>query len=203
MKKNLKRIVLCACISGIMWGWNILSDREKLNENLIRLHVVANSDSAGDQTVKLKVRDAVIESVSQAMADAGNLEEARTYIQKNLPVIRKAAGDCLKALGCDDQVEVRLGKESFDTRQYDTFSLPAGVYESLRISIGEGKGKNWWCVVFPSLCVPATGEGFADVAAGSGFPDALTATLEGKQGYEIRFYLLDLLGKVEGYFFKG
>ena len=92
-----------------------------------------------------------------------------------------------------------LQKEVFDTRVYDTFTLPAGVYEALRITIGSGEGKNWWCVVFPTLCVPATSEGFEDVAAGAGFPESLTKSLEGE--YEIRFYLLDLLGKLEGYLF--
>ena len=109
----------------------------------------------------------------------------------------------LKEAGCGDLATVSLAVEEFATRVYDTFTLPAGVYEALRITIGEGEGKNWWCVVFPTLCVPATSQGFEDVAAGAGFPDTLTAALEGEEGYEIRFYLLDLLGKVEGYFFEG
>ena len=98
---------------------------------------------------------------------------------------------------------VTLGKEVFDTRYYDTFTLPAGVYEALRITIGEGQGKNWWCVVFPTLCVPATSDGFEDVAAGAGFPDALTSALEGESGYELRFFLLDLLGKWQSRGYKG
>ena len=96
-----------------------------------------------------------------------------------------------------------LDKEVFDTRYYDTFTLPAGVYEALRITIGEGEGKNWWCVGFPTLCLPATSEGFEDVAAGAGFPDTLTAALEGERGYRVRFILLDLLGKWQGKNFKG
>jgi stage II sporulation protein R len=87
--------------------------------------------------------------------------------------------------------------EEFSKRVYDTFSLPAGLYESLRIIIGEGEGKNWWCVVFPELCLPATSEGFEETASCAGFPDALTAALEGEEGYEIRFFLLDVLGRLE------
>ena len=203
MKKILKRIVLCACISGCIWCWSLISDRERLNEELIRLHVVAASDSEEDQAVKLQVRDAVIDSLSGAMSDLKDVDQAKAYLQENLPKIQQTANDCLHALGCKDSAIVTLEKELFDTRYYETFSLPAGIYEALRITIGEGAGKNWWCVVFPTLCVPATSDGFEDVSAGAGFPDTLTAALEGEQGYEIRFYLLDVLGRLEGCLFKG
>ena len=203
MKKMCKRILLCTVIAACVWGWSILCDRQMLNEQLIRLHVVANSDSAQDQQIKLRVRDAVVESFSDAMADFQDISQARAYIEENLPKIQKTANDALEALGCDCEAVVSLGQEVFGTRFYDTFKLPAGVYEALRITIGEGEGKNWWCVVFPTLCVPAASEDFEDVAAGAGFPDGLTAALEGKKGYEIRFYLLDLLGKLEGSLHKG
>jgi len=88
-------------------------------------------------------------------------------------------------------------------RNYDTFRLPAGVYESLRIVIGEGEGKNWWCVVFPELCLPATAEGFESVAVGSGFSEALSGALTGETQYEIRFFLLDCFGRLENFFFHG
>lgn len=203
MKKICKRIVLCACIAACVWCWSVLSDRERLNEEMIRLHVVANSDSQEDQAIKLRVRDAVVESLSDAMADITDIEQARAYIEEKLPQIQKVANNTLKALGVDETAIVSLKEEVFDTRCYDTFTLPAGVYEALRIVIGEGEGKNWWCVVFPTLCIPATSEGFSDVAAGAGFPDTLTAALEGKDGYEIRFYLLDVLGRMENMFHRG
>jgi len=203
MKKILKRIGLCACAAAMCWTWGVVADRETLNEELIRLHVVANSDSEEDQAIKLRVRDAVVESLCTAMADVTDIDQARAYIRENLPKIQQTANEALKALGCEDTAVATLGEEVFDTRYYDTFTLPAGVYEALRITIGEGEGKNWWCVVFPTLCVPATSEGFGDVAAGAGFPDALTAALEGEEGYEVRFFLLDVLGRLEGYFYKG
>lgn len=203
MKKILKRIGLCACVAALFWTWGVVADRETLNAELIRLHVVANSDSEEDQAIKLRVRDAVVESLQTAMADVTDIDQARTYIRENLPKIQQTANEALKALGCEDTAVATLDEEIFDTRYYDTFTLPAGVYEALRITIGEGEGKNWWCVVFPTLCVPATSEGFGDVAAGAGFPDALTAALEGEEGYEVRFFLLDVLGRLEGYFYKG
>lgn len=202
MKKLLKRIVLCACISAFFWFWGVITDRETLNEELLRLHVVAASDSEEDQAVKLRVRDAVIESLSEELKKISDIDQARAYIEENLPKIEQCANEALKTLGYDETAVATLKEEVFDTRYYDTFTLPAGVYDALRITIGEGEGKNWWCVVFPTLCVPATSEGFEDVAAGAGFPDSLTAALEGEGGYEIRFYLLDLLGRVEGFFWK-
>ena len=203
MKKICKRIAICACIAALIWGWSIVNDRQKLNEELIRLHVVAASDSEEDQAIKLRVRDAVVESLSDAMADITDIAQARAYLEENLPKIRQAANDTLKALGCDEAATVTLEEGVFDTRSYDTFTLPAGVYEALRVTIGEGEGQNWWCVAFPTLCIPAASEGFEDVAAGAGFSESLTAALEGKNGYEVRFFLLDALGKLEGYFYKG
>ncbi len=203
MRKMIKRVGLCLSIAVLIWCGSVIADRKTLNEELIRLHVVANSDSEEDQAIKLRVRDAVVESLQSAMAGVGDIEEAKAYIADNLPKIQEIANQVLTKAGVDADAVVTLGKECFDTRYYDTFTLPAGVYESLRITIGEGEGHNWWCVVFPSLCLPATSEGFADVAAGAGFDDALTATLKGESEYEIRFFLLDKLGKLENMLFQG
>lgn len=186
-----------------VWGGTLLADRQRLNEELIRLHVVANSDSREDQEVKLRVRDAVIESLEADLKSLGDVEQAKAYLQENLPKIQAVANQTLKKAGYSGDAVVSLCKEAFDTRDYDTFSLPAGIYEALRIVIGEGEGHNWWCVVFPTLCVPATTEGFADTAAGAGFPDSLTGALTGEEEYQVRFYLLDALGRMENYFFPG
>jgi len=191
---------LCACLTAVLWTWGIISDKQTLREEILRLHVVANSDSREDQCIKLKVRDAVIDSISADLQSIGDVEQARAYIRENLPKIQQAANDTLKALGCEDTAVATLKEEVFDTRVYDTFTLPAGIYEALRITIGDGAGKNWWCVAFPTFCVPATSEGFAVTAAGAGFSETLTQTLEGE--YEIRFYLLDLLGRLEGILWK-
>ena len=88
------------------------------------------------------------------------------------------------------------------TLQDITFSLPAGVYDALKITIGEGKGHNWWCVAFPTLCLPATSEGFQEVSAQAGMNGTLEKALAGEDGYEIRFFLLDQLGKLENHFFE-
>lgn len=203
MKKMIKRVSICLTIAVLIWCGSVVADRKTLNEELIRLHVVANSDSEEDQAIKLQVRDAVVESLQSAMEDMADIGEARAYLEENLPKIQAVANQVLTSAGVNADAVVTLAKEAFDTRYYDTFTLPAGVYESLRITIGEGEGHNWWCVVFPSLCMPATTSGFEDVAAGAGFDDALTATLEGQEGYEIRFFLLDKLGELENMLFQG
>jgi len=149
--------------------------------------------------MKLRLKDAVVESLREDMADLTDAQEAKAYLQENLPKIEAFANQFLERAGCADSAQVTLAVEEFTTRVYDTFTLPAGVYDALRITIGEGEGKNWWCVVFPGLCLPATAEGFEDAAACAGFSDALTAALEGEDGYELRFFLLDVLGRVENF----
>lgn len=197
MGKLMRRVGFCFLLAALIWCGTLLADREQLNEGLIRLHVVANSDREEDQSIKLQVRDAVVDSLRSAMEDVADVEQAKAYLQDNLPKIQKIANDTLASLGCTEEAVVTLCQEAFDTRCYDTFTLPAGVYEALRITIGAGEGKNWWCVVFPTFCVPATSEGFEDVAAGAGFPDSLNSALTGEEGYEVRFFLLDALGKLE------
>lgn len=197
MKKLIKCVFACALLAAFVWCGTIIADRQRLNEELIRLHVVANSDSAEDQELKLQVRDAVITSLRQALADVQDTEQAKEYLQKNLPKLQELANRTLDAAGSAQRAVVTLCREGFPTRQYDTFSLPAGIYEALRVTIGDGAGKNWWCVVFPSLCVPQTSQGFSDTAAGAGFPDALSGALTGEEPYQIRFYLLDKLGELE------
>ena len=197
MRKLLKRIGICFLIVCLVWCGTVIADRQRLREELIRLHVVAASDSDEDQALKLRVRDAVVERLEDAMADLTDAEQAKAYLQENLPKIENLANQVLQEAGCTDTVQVSLAVEEFATRVYDTFTLPAGLYDSLRIIIGEGEGHNWWCVVFPSLCIPATSDGFEDTAAGAGFPDSLTGALEGEDGYEVRFFLLDALGRFE------
>ena len=192
---------MCAMLALALQFWGLIQDREALREGLIRLHVVANSDSREDQQVKLQVRDAVLESIREALTDATEPEAARAYLRENLPKIQQAANNVLQALGREPDARVSLKEEVFDRRDYETFSLPAGIYESLRVEIGQAEGKNWWCVAFPSLCVPATTESFAEAAQAAGMDPVLTGTLEGRGEYELRFFLLDWLGKLEGRLF--
>ena len=197
MKKLLKPVFICFLLVSLVYTIALVDDRQKLQNELVRLHVVAASDSEEDQAIKLQVRDAVLESLQAGLENATDIEAAKAYIESQLPKLESVANQVLAAAGCGDVATVRLQVEEFAARVYDTFSLPAGLYDSLRITIGEGEGRNWWCVTFPTLCLPATTEGFEAVAAGAGFSEELTGSLTGE--YEVRFYLLDLLGQLENF----
>lgn len=201
MKKYIGRIMICALLVSLCWSTALIADRFQLNNGLIRFHVVANSDSAEDQKIKHNVRDAVLRGIQDDLKRISDVEEARKYLQDSIPKIQTIVNQTLHDLGCSESSRVSLCKEIFDIRHYDTFSLPAGVYESLRIVIGEGCGQNWWCVSFPTLCIPATTSGFTDVAVSAGFSKTLTETLTGNKDYEIRFLILNRLGELESFFF--
>lgn len=201
LKRIWKFCGLVTLAAVLFMGTVLVTDYNLLTDHLIRLHVVANSDSAEDQAVKLQVKDAVVERLEQIMQQMPDAKEAKTYLQSKLSELQEYVNGLLADMGVNAKATVTLQREAFGVRAYDTFALPSGVYESLRIEIGEGVGKNWWCVVFPSLCIPATSEGFSDVAAGAGFSDTLVSTLTGQSGYEIRFFLLDCLGRLENLFF--
>ena len=199
MKKLVNRVFVCFLIAAVFWTGSLIADRQKLRSELIRLHVVGATNSEEDQAVKLQVKDAVVEYLTAAMADIADVEAAKAYVAENLPKIQKVANDALEALGVEPTAVATFCKEEFGKRIYDTFSLPSGVYDSLRITIGDAQGRNWWCVVFPTLCFSATSEELETVAAGAGFTDALTGAITGQEEYEIRFYFLDLLGKLENF----
>ena len=196
-------LLFCLVLAVTVWTCALVSDKQMLRQELVRLHVVAASNSAEDQAMKLRLKDAVVESLRADMERLKNVEEAKAYLQENLPKIEALANRFLQEAGSADTASVSLALEEFSTRVYDTFTLPAGLYEALRITIGEGEGKNWWCVVFPSLCIPATSEGFEETASCAGFSDSLTAALEGEEGYELRFWVLDAMGRLENFLHRG
>ena len=201
MKKIAKFVSTLLLLAAAFYLGTVASDKQMLSENLIRLHVVADSDSAEDQAIKLRVRDAITSKLEAVMEDFPDVDAAKVYLQAHLSELEQVANDVLKAAGNGCRAVVTLAKEAFPTREYDTFTLPAGIYESLRVTIGSGEGHNWWCVVFPSLCVSATSDGFEDTAAGAGFSDGLTDTLTGKKEYRVRFFLLDCFGWMENWIF--
>ncbi|MBQ2765468.1 MAG: stage II sporulation protein R [Clostridia bacterium] len=125
----------------------------QLYDNIIRLHVLANSDSAEDQALKLKVRDGILDTVSDLLDGVKDRAEAEAILADNLDVIESAAAEVLYAENSPYTVAVTLTEEAYPTREYENYTLPAGTYTSLRILIGEAEGQNWWCVLFPQLCI--------------------------------------------------
>ena len=187
-------------VAGLIYTYFLNRDRTVLSEEILRLHVVADSDEAADQAVKLEVRDAVLAVLNRLTDGAQSKEEVMAVVKENLSALEAAANEVLKKLDAQYHAAVSLKQEEFPTREYETFSLPAGIYDSLRVTIGSGEGENWWCVVFPQLCLPAASTQVEDVAVGAGFSQDLGKTLTGEDGYEVRFLLLDCLGKLQNFF---
>lgn len=198
MKRRMLSISFCILAVLIMSGALALQTQQRqLSEKLIRLHVVARSDSEHDQEVKLSVRDAVLARTREIL---DGCDDPRSALQGALTEIEAAAQEQLKSLGEDENVTVRLGKELFPTRDYETFSLPAGVYESLRVTIGEGVGHNWWCVVFPSICLTASMDELEQAAQTAGFTDSeIKLITEAGDGFVLKFKLVELIQKLKNF----
>lgn len=202
MKIRIFVWILCvALMASFLYAADSLLMQRDIAFKTIRLHVVANSDSAADQQQKLHVRDAVLRSVAELTAQCGDVRSAREQIAAHIDEISAAACTVLSEEGSDARVTVSLCDEAFETRVYDTFTLPAGVYPSLRVRIGAAEGKNWWCVVFPSLCTAASTEEFEEAAQSGGFSAQETEVVTGgKRKYRFRFRTLELLETVASWF---
>ena len=188
-------LVLCLAICNVL----PIHGEEKIYESVVRLHVLANSDSEEDQSLKLKVRDAILAYTSPKVIDSASREEAIEILQNELDEIEKIAEQVVKEQGYDYEVEVTLTLEDYPTRNYESMSFPSGQYVSLRVLIGEAKGQNWWCVLFPPLCLSAASEraeneeAFIAVGLNSDQYKIITETED--TTYYLRFKILEALKK--------
>lgn len=131
---------------------------EKISEDVFRLHILANSDSEEDQNLKLCVRDAVLSAGNEIFTSGADIDETIEICTKNLDYFKSVAENCIRENGYDYRVDIYIAKEYFETREYESITLPGGVYNALKIIIGQGAGKNWWCVMFPAICLSAVSE---------------------------------------------
>ena len=131
---------------------------DDLKTNVLRLHIIANSDSKEDQALKLKVRDKLQEFGGNIFEDASDLDSAIAVAGNFIPQFERIANEVITVNGFDYTATAKVGNSYFETREYDDFTLPAGNYKSLIVTLGEGKGKNWWCVIFPEVCLPAASD---------------------------------------------
>ena len=161
-----------------------------LPENVVRLHVVANSDSEEDQSVKLLVRDAVLEEAAKWYGGAQSMEEASSQLCTHLQSLGETARTTLAENGMEYSAKVEMTEMYFSSRDYGTFRLPAGRYRTLRVTLGEGQGKNWWCVVFPSLCLPAAGEEQSDLLLS--LPESEREIVENPEQFQVKFKAVEL-----------
>ena len=185
-------LALCVAVCNIL----PIHGEEKIYESVVRLHVLANSDSDEDQALKLRVRDAILSYVSPLVIDSKSREEAIEILGGELEEIKKVAQEIVDESGYDYPVEVTLTLEEYPMRNYEAMSFPSGEYVSLRVLIGEAEGQNWWCVLFPPLCLSAVSEkaaneeAFIAVGLNSDQYKIITETEDVK--YRLRFKLLEV-----------
>ena len=153
--KKLLTLTVAVIVISIFLGLMPVHGESEIYDSVIRLHVIANSDSDEDQRLKLSVRDEILVKVADITARCDTLDEARTAVQMNLDEIEKIAADRVEKEGYKYDVCVELGEERYPTKSYESFCFPSGEYLSLQVKIGEAQGQNWWCVLFPPMCVSA------------------------------------------------
>ena len=176
---------LCAALCAGTWAQG---RQESISSQMLRLHVIAASDDEREQSVKLRVRDAVLEYLTPRLAQTDSAEQAREVISGSLEDVARSAYAAAEGRG----VEVRLCRESYPTREYEGFTLPAGEYESLQVILGAGEGHNWWCVVFPPVCLSMCEADSVKSVMDSG--DYAIVTED--EGYELRFRTVELWGRL-------
>ncbi len=203
-KKNIRHkfelSIIIALIISIFVGIDTCSaDCEDIRENIFRLHVIANSDSQEDQQLKLAVRDRIISIGGDIFAQVHNKREAETIVRPMLSEIQRAAEDVIKEQGYDYPVKVMISNEYFNTRIYEKVTLPAGKYDALRVIIGSGEGKNWWCVMFPPMCLPAAEE---TQALNQVLSEEDLQFVSEYQDYEVRFKVIEWYENIKNWFHK-
>ncbi len=199
LRKNIELGVIFGLICAIVLSFARFEVRcNELQRGVLRLHIIANSDSSADQELKLAVRDAILKKSSDVFKDCDNVDDAITVAGGKLLDIDKIADSVIKQNGFNYNAVSSIGNSFFETRMYDDFTLPAGNYRSLIVKLGEGKGKNWWCVVFPCVCIPAA----SDAELSDSVSDSAAKTAENSQKYEIRFKTFEIYEQIKRFFSK-
>lgn len=187
-----------------MYISDVYKNRESFKENLIRFHVIANSDASFDQALKLKVRDKILKEMGKRF-ETDDILMAKEIIKENTDYIEKIAIEEINRNGFNYSVKVALEEHEFPTKNYGSITLPAGDYEALRVVIGNGEGKNWWCVLFPPLCFIDVKQGLTDEKTKGKLQEVLSedeynmissaASQEGKLPIKLKFKIVDILEK--------
>lgn len=186
--KKWEIALLLLLSAALLWGALSLHRQETLSRKLLRLHVIANSDNDADQAMKLRVRDAVVERAEEILRRCTDMDEAQTRLRAALPAIERTAS---AACGGAYPVRAELTEAEFPLKEYDGFALPAGRYRALRVIIGEGAGRNWWCVVYPPLCAAACTD-LEKAASDAGLDDGDVRLITEQDGYVLRFRAVEL-----------
>ncbi|MGN0549994.1 MAG: stage II sporulation protein R [Acutalibacteraceae bacterium] len=193
-----KKIKISICVSMIVAIiFSICSfakTSQEIRSDVLRLHVIANSDSSVDQNLKIRLRDFLLEEGKSIFDGSVNVENAVEKIEPQIPVLEKSAKEFIHTSGFDYDVKISLSREYFTTRTYESVTLPAGRYLALRVVIGAGEGHNWWCVMFPPMCVPAADK---KDEIENVFTEDEIKLVESSPKYEIRFKVVEICEEIK------
>ena len=192
LKDTQKAILLGLIFTIVLSLSRFNASCEDMRQNILRIHIIANSDSKADQEVKLKVRDALLKECGELFSDCESLEIAEEKAKENTDKFKNISERVLKENGFNYKSAAKIGKSFFDTREYEDFTLPAGYYNSLIITLGEGKGHNWWCVIYPSVCIGSSGEKLEKAVSKKSSEIA-----ENPQKYKIKFKAVEIYEKLK------
>ncbi len=190
LSKKIKISITVGIVVAILFSiCSFAKTSEEIRSDVLRLHVIANSDTSVDQNLKLRLRDYILQEGKDIFNGSVNVENAVKKIEPVLPELEKSAKAFVNQAGFDYDVKISLSKEYFTTRTYETVTLPAGKYLALRVVIGSGEGHNWWCVMFPPMCVPAADK---KGEIENVFSEKEIKLVESKPKYEPRFKVVEI-----------
>lgn len=187
MKKAIQMLIILLLAGAAVNIGQTGSALSEIEHSVIRLHILASSDSTADQTQKLLVRDALLEHASAWIPADADFSAGCEALRTRLPDIQRTAEQTLRAAGCEDTVTVSLTESAFPARQYGDVTLPEGQYQALRVEIGAAEGQNWWCVMYPALCIPAASVSAEDVLDADAY-----ALVSNPEEYEVRLKCVEL-----------
>lgn len=201
--KTWELALMCGVLIAVIAGSWLGQEQEELAGSVIRFHVIANSDSEADQTLKLAVRDRVLARAEEIYPENATLAQAQAALESHLNLLAAAGREVVEEQGYDYPVSAALEDCWSPTKEYEGFALPAGNYTALRVTIGEGRGQNWWCVAFPPLCLGAASETVDQALEAGRFTPEQGALVTGDgEGYVLKFKAMELLGEIQGFFEK-
>ena len=192
MKRNTLFAVIYFCLALLcLMIFSPIKGSDNIYDSVIRIHVLANSDSQKDQTIKLRVRDCILQYAKESLPRAKDRDEAEVILREHLDEVHALTLRTLEEYQVGYEANVVLDKEEYRTREYESLRLPAGEYLSLRVQLGEAAGQNWWCVLFPPVCLNSsvkTEDALID--AGMNEENVKTVTVD-KTEYRIKFKLVE------------
>ncbi len=196
--KTISKSIICGFLITLLLGMCGFSGRcDVIRSSVLRLHILANSDSESDQNLKLLVRDAIQNEAGYIFDGANNIEDATRIATEEKERFLQIARRVIAEQGYDYDVDLVVTQEYFETRTYDEVTLPAGTYTAVKILIGEGAGKNWWCVLFPCMCLPAAQE---STELSKVLDDEEIKIAQSNPKYEVRFKVVEWFQSIVSFF---